>query len=173
MKTIPLNKEFQFNGMPFNFAFVLGTTRGAAGASDFTTAGTSQSFNLMPLDLGDMILYPLAAAYVAKRFTDGAENATPTTLANLKLDVGHTDDADAFIVGTNGDLIQDAGYPISPLKVSAAGGGADRITAASKYLTATLTSTAGNISTITFGEVIIFANVARVSDNVNRLKGLF
>jgi hypothetical protein len=170
MKHINLRAQQQFNG-GFTDLFILGTTRNA-GATDFTAAALTQSFNLLALNKGDQIIYPLAAAWVKRSFTDAAGGGAPVTLANLKLDVGTTDLATQMIAGTNGDLIQTLspvpdsnGYPIAALGPAATSGGPYRTTATSgKFITATLTSTAGNMSTITFGEVWIYVCLARFAD---------
>lgn len=148
----------------YNELYIIGANRGANGASDFTAAATTQTITLSALAIGDIIDAPWAMGWVGERFTDGARGATPTTLANLKCDVGHTDDTDALIIGVNADLIQDKGYPLAPLGIAAAGGGGYRTTAASKNLVAVFTSTAGNMSTITFGEVWIYVSVKRVNN---------
>jgi hypothetical protein len=169
MKHYNLRNQQQFNGM-FTDLFVLGTTRAAGNTSDFTAAALTQSYNLLALNKGDVIGFPLCQAWLKRSFTDAAAGGAPVTLANLKLDVGNTAaGATAVIAGTNGDLIQTLSpvpdsnqYPITPPVAAAA---PIRITAASgQFLTAALTSTAGNLSTITFGEVWIFATIFRAAD---------
>lgn len=141
---------------------VAGSTPSAPFTSDFTAAATTQTITLLALNIGDVVCYPLAAGWVKQKFTDGAtEGAAAVTLANLKCDVGVTSATTQFIAGTNGDLIQSPGYPIT---APVAAGVPYSTIAASKNLLATLTSTAGNMSTITFGELWIYVSLARVRD---------
>src|ERR1044071_6909828 len=161
MKHYILNKESQWGGAPFTDLFILGVKRGAAGASDFTTAGLSQTFTLTALGIGDVVAYPLAQAWIKKKFTDAAaEGGPPTTLANLKADVGVTGATTQFIAGTNGDLIQAPDYPIT---APVAAGAPYATQAGSKNVLCTLTSSAGNISTITFGELWIYLSILRAT----------
>lgn len=161
-----LRNNAQFNGA-FTDLFIVGTTRVIANSgrtSDFTAAATTQTITLLALNIGDVIVYPLAQAWVKVKFTDGAtEGAAAVTLANLKADVGVTGATTQFIAGTNGDLIQSPNYPITP---AVAAGAPYACQAASKNLLLTLTSTAGNMSTITYGELWIYVAIARVGDHV-------
>jgi hypothetical protein len=167
MKRYPVHPKDPFAGL-FSDLFIVGTTRGAAGVSDFTAAATTQTITLLALNIGDILPYPLAQGLVAKRFTDGAEDAAATTLANLKADVGVTSATTQLIAGTNGDLQQDRGYPIT----SPTSGLAPYSTIATgKSLLLTLTSTAGNLNTITFGELWIYTNVMRVADYLTTMHG--
>ena len=159
MKHYVLNKEGQWGGAPFTDLFIVGVKRGAGGSSDFTADDTTQTLTLTGLDIGDVVAYP-AQAWVKQKFTDAAaEGGAPATLADLKADVGVTAALTQFIAGTDGDLINDPDYPIAP----AAGGGPYPIQAASKEVLLTLTSSAGDMSTITFGELWIYLSLLRVA----------
>lgn len=168
MKHYNLRNEAQVNG-GFTDLFILGTTRNTNGTSDFTAAALTQSFNLLPLNKGDVITYPLGQAWLKRSFTDAAAGGAPVTLAGSKVDVGTTASATSIITGTGSDLLQTLTpvpesnmYPLIP---PAAGLFPTRITVnGSQYLTALITNSAGNVSTITFGEVWIYVAIARGSD---------
>lgn len=141
---------------------VLGTTPSSAPTSDLTAAATTQTFTLLALNIGDVVVYPLAQGWVKQKFTDGAtEGSAAVTLANLKCDVGVTGATTQFIAGVNGDLIQSPGYPIT---APVAAGVPYATQASSKSILATFTSSAGNMSTVTFGDLWIFVSIARVRD---------
>jgi hypothetical protein len=141
----------------FTDLFILGATRGTSGASDFTAAATSQSFNLKAMAVGDQVVYPLAAVFTKIAFTG-------TAISNVKCDVGSTDDADQFVVGTAGDL-STINFSRAALVVSSAAGGPYSPNNATKYVTALVTNGgAGNVTAITAGEVWIYVAIARVKD---------
>lgn len=148
-----LKNSAQFGGA-YTDLFILGKTRAAAGASDFTAAATTQSYNLALLAVGDHVPMPLAVVMVK---TAVAGLTTP------KMDVGTTDDADQFVVGVNSDLAT-VNFVRASLAVSSAAGGAYSCIASSKYVTALITSGSENISTVTAGEVWIYAAISRVAD---------
>lgn len=168
MKHYNLRNGAQFNGA-WTDLFILGTTRGAAGVSDFTAAALTQSFNLLPLTKGDVLMYPLAQALLKRSFTDAVGGGTPVTLANAKLDVGTTSGATGLLTGVAAELSQTLSpvpefnmYPLTPPLASAQ---PIRVTATSgQFITAAVTSTAGNLSTITFGEVWIYVCFMRGAD---------
>ena len=168
MKHYNLRNEAQNNG-GFTDLFILGTTRNTNGTSDFTAAALTQLFNLQVTSKGDVLVQPLVAAWVKRSFTDAVAGGAPTTLANGKLDIGTTAlGASAIIAGTAGDLIQTLSpVPDSnmyPCTAPPAASINTRFTVAGGFLTATVSTTAGNLSTITFGEVWIYAAIARVND---------
>jgi hypothetical protein len=158
----------QFNWGPFTDLFILGTKRklgtdNRTYGSDFTAAATTQTFTLLALAVGDAVIYPLAHGWVKQKFTDHAtEDTAATTLANLKCDVGVTGSTTKFIAGTNADLQAAVNTPITP-PVAA---GAPHATTSAVNLLATLTSTAGNMSTITYGELWLWVAIARLGDFV-------
>lgn len=172
MLHVALRNNAQFNGS-FTDLFIVGTTRVTsattyARSSDFTAAATTQTITLLALTVGDVIVYPLAQAWVKQKFTDHAtENTVATTLANLKADVGYTGATTAFIAGTNADLQQAVNCPTTG-QAAAAAGYAHKT--GSVDLLLTLTSTAGNMSTITFGELWIYVAIARVGDHVRDIQ---
>lgn len=168
-------RNFQTFQGGFTDLYILGTKRanGAAPSytptSDFTAAATTQTFILQALAVGDVVVYPRAQCWVKQKFTDHAtEDTAATTLANLKADIGYTGATTAFIAGTNADLQQAVN---SPTTGQAAGGGGYAHKTGTVNLLATLTSTAGNLSTITYGELYIYLALARVGEWVRDRQG--
>lgn len=169
MKHYNLRNEAQVNG-GFTDLFILGTNRNTNNTSDFTAAALTQTFTLYTLAKGDQIVFPLVAAWLKRSFSDTAAGLAPATLANYKLDIGGAVVGNAFFSGgTNGDLIQTLNpvpdsnlFPISA--VTAAATPVACTVAGNRTLTATITGTAGNLSTVTFGEVWIYAAISRSAD---------
>lgn len=149
MKHIILNKEFQWGGLPATDLYILGATRGAAGASDFTDADTSQQFTLETPAAGDVVLYPLAVAYTKVGFVGGA-------LSAVALDVGFTGSLEYFV--KDGAMFA-ANAVAAPVITSDTGGpkAFDGATA----MTAVVATTGANLSAITAGEIWIYACIAR------------
>ncbi len=165
-----LRNNAQFNGA-FTDLFILGTKRALNTStkrwgSDFTAAATTQTFTLLALAVGDCVVYPLVQGWVKQKFTDHAtENTAATTLADLKCDVGVTGTTTKFCAGTNGDLQQAINSPITPPVAASVPHAAQSAT----NLLATVTSSAGNMSTITYGDLWIFVAIARVGDHIRDL----
>lgn len=147
MKHYKLRNVQQYDGA-FTDLYILGTTRAAAGASDFTAAAGTQTFNLQALVVGDIVSYPLAVAWVKTAFT---------VVTNPKLDVGVTAAATQFIAGVNNDLAT-----LNKGIVGVAAGAP--LSSGVTNLMATITTTVGNISTIGAGEVWIYATICRLQD---------
>jgi hypothetical protein len=140
---------------------VLGTTPSLPNTSDLTAAATTQTITLETLAIGDVVVFPIAQAWVKQKFTDATtENGAAVTLANLKVDLGVTGTTTKFIAGTNGDLIQSPNYPITSVVAAGVGHAAQAAIA----VLATFTSTAGNLSTVTFGDLFIYLSIARVGE---------
>lgn len=167
-----LTRGQQYNGA-FTDVFFLGTKRVRSASSpftitsDFTAAATTQTFTLLTLAIGDCVVFPLAQAWVKQKFTDAAtEDTDAATLANLKCDVGITGTVTKFIAGVNADCQQAVNSPITaPVAACTA-----HAALAAVSLLATFTSTAGNMSTITFGDLWIFVAIARKGDHVRDLQ---
>jgi hypothetical protein len=162
-----LSRATQYNGA-FTDLFLLGTKRVRSNAapftisSDFTAAATTQTITLLTLAVGDCVVFPLAQGWVKQKFTDSTEDAAAVTLANLKVDIGITGTTTKFIAGVNADLQQAVNSPITaPVAASTA-----HAALASVAVLATFTSTAGNMSTITFGDLWIYMAIARMQDHV-------
>ena len=157
-----LRNNAQFGG-GFTDLFIIGVNRVRAAtppytiSNDFTAAATSQSYNLLALDIGDIALE--AALWTKIAFAG-------TGWSSVKTDVGSTDDADQLVVGTAGDN-STVNFPRGPLQVSASAGGSYSCQAASKYLTALVTNGgAGLMTAVTAGEVWIYARLARLGDHL-------
>lgn len=169
-----LSRATQYDG-GYTDLFIIGTKRVRASTapyaftSDFAgVAATTQTITLLALTVGDVIIHTGVQAWVKQKFTDHAtEDTAATTLANLKCDIGYTGTTTAFIAGTNADLQQAVGAPTTG-PVAAALNYAHKTGAVN--LLATLTSTAGNMSTITYGDLWIYVTIARASNHVLNLQ---
>lgn len=172
MQHYTLSARQQYNGN-FTDLWILGTKRVRASTSpygvtsDFTAAATTQTFTLYTFVLGDVVIMPAAQMWVKQKFTDHAtEDTAAATLANLKMDLGYSGATTAFIAGTNADLQQAKGAPTTGQAAAWLG---YPYKTGSIDLVATATSTAGNMSTITYGDLFIYIAIARVGDHVTNI----
>lgn len=172
MQHYNLSERAQYNGT-WTDLWILGTKRVRATTSpfgvtsDFTAAATTQTFSLYTFAVGDVVIMPAAQCWVKQKFTDHAtEDTAATTLANLKMDIGYTGATTAFIAGTNADLQQAINSPTTGQAAAWLGYPHKTGTVA---LLATATSSAGNLSTITYGDFWIYVAIARVGDHVANL----
>jgi hypothetical protein len=138
----------------FTDLFILGMTAAAGGASDFTAAATTQAYNLDAFNIGDMVVFPCVHVDVITALAGGSVSAAT-------LSVGHTGAGTAFITTCN----VFATTPATAHDAVAATVSLTRATS-SGYLTADLATTGGNVSTLTAGEVWIWAAISRKLDRV-------
>ncbi len=157
MKRYPVHPKDPFAGL-FSDLFILGTTRGAAGVSDFTDADTQQDFTLLTPQAGDAVTYPLAQAYTKVGFAG-------TALTAVTLDVGF-DAGSTFLL--DGAMFTENACAVAPL-VSGAGG--PKFFNGTELLTARIDTTGANLSAITSGEIWIYVNLCRRADYLNLLYG--
>lgn len=156
-----LRNNAQFNG-GWTDLFILGSTRAydattRTWGSDFTAAATTQSYNLIALsDSAGVPLYIVNYGMLAI-----IKAPTSNSAHNLKLDVGQTGSATAFIAGTASDC-----ETLNKVVLPVAAAVPFATTTASQYLTALVTSASGNVSTLaaldtTKGiEFLIYANLS-------------
>lgn len=121
--------------------FIIGSKRAYAAStrtwgSDFTAAATTQSYNLIQIsDANGVPIYIVEyGALVVVKYP------TSNSAHNLKIDVGHTGSATAFIAGTAAD-----GETANKVVVPVAAAVPFATNTASQYLTALATSASGNI----------------------------
>jgi len=139
-----LRNEAQNDG-GFTDLFILGSDKAYDAAtktwgSDFTAAALTQSYNLLQLTDASsvplyVVQYPLAMVVIKEPTSNSAHN--------LKIDVGNTAAATAFVAGT---AIQ--GETKNTVVLPAAAAVPYSTLTASQYLTALATSASGNISTL-------------------------
>ena len=132
----------------FNHLAILGATRAANGASDFTDADTSQTITLETPADGDIVTYPGALAYTKIAFTG-------TSLTAVTLDVGF-DGGEEFL--KDGAMFA-KNARIAPLSTLA-----PKIFTGAILLTAKVDTTGANLSAITAGEIWIYYNIVRLRD---------
>lgn len=152
MKHYILNKESQFGGAGFTDLFILGATRAASQASDFTDADTSQQFTLITPAAGDIVTYPLAQAYTKIAFAG-------TGLTAVAVDVGFTGSLEYFI--KDGSMYA-GNAAVAPVITSDTGG--PKSFDGSTALTAVVATTGANLSAITAGEIWIYLALCRRTD---------
>lgn len=168
MQHKPLLNHSQANG-GFTDLYLLGTKRvtGAAPnytkSSDLTAVALTQIITLQALAVGDCIVFPLAQAWVKQKFTDAVlEDGAPVALSGLLVNIGVTGQATKFIAGVAGDAQQVINSPITaPVAASTA-----HACLAATNLIATFTSAAGNLSTITWGDLYLYVAISRVGEYV-------
>lgn len=152
MKHYVLNKAFQWGGASMTDLFILGATRAANGASDFTDADTQQDFTLLTPAAGDIITYPLAVAYTKIGFAG-------TSLTAVTLDLGVDAGGAEFIL--NGAMFSENAAAIS---IGTAGSGGPVAFTGSTTLSARIDTTGANLSAITAGEIWIYVSLMRRTD---------
>jgi hypothetical protein len=153
MKHYVLNRESQWGGFPATDLFILGATRAAAAASDFTDADTSQTFTLMTPAAGDIVTYPLAQAYTKIGFAG-------TDLTAITLDVGFAGGEEFIKDGSMFTVNAGAGSVLC----SQAGG--PKVFDGATTLSAVVVTTGANLSAITAGELWIFVCLTRITDQL-------
>lgn len=152
MKHYVLNKASQWGGAGFTDLFILGATRAANGGSDFTDADTQQDITLLTPAAGDIITYPLVAAYTKIGFAGGA-------LSAVALDVGVGAGGAEFMLNGAMFTVNAAAVPIGT-----AGTGGPAAFNGSNVLSARLDTTGANLNAITAGEIWIYAALCRRTD---------
>lgn len=140
--------------------FALGFTLGAAGASDFTAAGTTQTFVLDQLQAGDIVLSHLVRVDQVKAVGHAA---------TWSVQVGVTGDTDRFIVNTdikptslNGDTLVPSSATLADLNPYV------RANSADIDLIATITVGSSTVAATTSGEIWITIPIIRRTDRVTK-----
>ena len=157
MKRYTVHPSDPYAGL-FSDLFILGTTRGAAGVSDFTAGATTQNFALLTPGNGDCVTYPLAQAFTKIGFAGGA-------LSSVLLDVGFTNGSTFML---DQQMITLGAGGVSPL-ISGVGGpkNFDGVIG----LTATIDTVGANLSAITAGEIFIYVTLCRAVEFSTKLYG--
>ena len=135
---------------PFTDMFILGATRGANGASDFTNAGLTQDFTLLTPAAGDQMILPLAAAFTLVTFAG-------TGLTAVTIDVGR---------GAGGTEGIAAGNVLTAGASIPAGAGAPIAFSGAQTLNVRVTAVGANLNTLTAGEIRILIALLTVKDYV-------
>lgn len=151
MKRYQVHPQDPLAGL-FTDLFILGATRAAAGASDFSDADGSQTFTLITPENGDTVVYPLAQAFTKVGFEGNG-------LTAVALDVGFTGTTESFI--KDGAMFSLNAAAASPL-LSEAGG--PKVFDGATALVATVATTGANLNAITAGELYIYVNLLRIRD---------
>lgn len=154
MKRYSVHPKDPFAGL-YTDLFIIGATRAAAGASDFTDGDTSQTITLMTPANGDVVVGPGAVAWTKIGFAGGA-------LSAVTLDVGF-DGGEEFL--KDGAMFS-AGAAIVPLESLA-----PKIFTGSILLTAKVDTTGANLNAITAGEIYIYVTLLRVNEWLTQMYG--
>jgi hypothetical protein len=136
----------------FTDLFIIGTTRNSGG-TDFTAAATQQTYNLLALNIGDIVMAPFMILEVKT-------NALGTSVTAATGSVGVTSALTQFTAAANllvaGNEFFTCPNTVTPYPT----------VAASIYLTFDLNTTGANVSVLSTGEFWIWANISRVKDRI-------
>jgi len=155
MKHYNRNRVAQWGGGAFTDLYILGTTRGAAGVSDFTAGALTQDFTLETPAAGDILTYPTLAAWCKIGFVG-------TAVTNASLSAGISAGGVEFatsqtVLAVNNGV---ATKSIDELTVA----GAVKVFGGATPLSVRITTVGGNLSVLTAGEVWIYLCILRVND---------
>lgn len=155
MKQYRVHPKDPLFGM-FTDLFIIGTTRGAAGVSDFTDGDNAQSFTLGTPAAGDQVTYPCAAAFTKVAFAGDSVSA-------VALDVGFGAAGEEFI--KDAAMVAITGSGAAHTVDSAATAAGAKVFDGSTLMTATFTKTGGTtVALLTAGEVWIYVSWLRKAE---------